>query len=165
MRSALFFSLLFVVKALLPCAWAFSVSPGTRHAVGSSKSSLLVASETSDSTAADSDSLLDDSDNDTDDLVAKRIVVSGDVDGGYVRACVINEAGRFRRLVGTMTDPDTSSDKAEIYVEGKRNMVDGFIRWCERGKVGLSQTLQVLEVIDEEPTGLYESFYCKTKDT
>lgn len=29
--------------------------------------------------------------NDDDDLVAKRIIVSGDVQGGYYRACVINE--------------------------------------------------------------------------
>ena len=100
---------------------------------------------------------------DDNELVAKRLVVAGDVQGGYVRACVLNEAGKFRRLVGTMTDPDTTSDRAEIYVEGKRKLVDGFVRWCERGKVGLSQTMQVLEVVEEEPTGLYESFYCKTK--
>ena len=118
---------------------------------------LAVASESS-SAASKAESVDDDS-----DLVAKRLVVTGDVQGGYVRACVINEAGRFRRLVGTMTDPDVSSDRAEIYVEGKRAMVDGFVRWCQRGKVGLSQTLRVQEVIDEEPTGLYESFYCKTK--
>jgi acylphosphatase len=102
-------------------------------------------------------------DDDDDDVVAKRIIVKGDVQGGYVRACVLNEAGRFRRLVGTMTDPDPASDTAEIYVEGKGKLVDGFVRWCQRGKVGLSQTLSVLDVIDEEPTGLYESFYCKTK--
>ena len=79
-----------------------------------------------------------------DDIVAKRIVVKGDVQGGYYRSCVLNEvstetlkgsevkarrrlanflaldntiqAGRFRRLVGTMTPPD-DSNKAEIYVE------------------------------------------------
>lgn len=104
-----------------------------------------------------------DDNDDEEDLVAKRIVVKGDVQGGYVRACVLNEAGRFRRLVGTMTDPDPSSDTAEIYIEGKGKLVDGFVRWCQRGKVGLSQTLTVLDIVDEEPTGLYESFYCKTK--
>lgn len=98
-----------------------------------------------------------------DDLVAKRIVVTGDVSGGYLRSCILNEAGRFRRLVGTMTDPDPSSDRAEIYVEGKQKMVEGFVRWCKRGNVGLSQKLSVVEVIEEEPTGLYEGFYCKTK--
>ena len=39
----------------------------------------------------------------------------GDV-GGYYRTCVLNEAGKFRRLTGTMSDPDDSKT-AEIYVE------------------------------------------------
>merc|ERR1712232_1435821 len=95
---------------------------------------------------------------DSSEVVAKRIVVRGDVQGGYYRSCVLNEAGRFRRLVGTMTPPD-DSDSAEIYVEGKRKMVEGFIRWCERGNVGLSQVVGVEEVVDEEPTGLYDGFY------
>lgn len=54
-------------------------------------------------------------------------------------------------------------DTAEIYVEGKLKMVDSFIRWCKRGDVGLSQVVSVSEVIDEEPTGMYEEFFCKTK--
>lgn len=119
-------------------------------------STLAVVSESSETSKADSPF-------DENELIAKRLVVSGDVQGGYVRVCVSNEAGKFRRLVGTMTDPDTTSDRAEIYVEGKRKMVDGFVRWCQRGKVGLSQTMRVIEIIDEEPTGLYEGFYCNTK--
>jgi len=51
-----------------------------------------------------------------DDIVARRIIVEGDVEGGYYRSCVRNEAGRFRRLSGTMTPPDDSGT-AEIYVE------------------------------------------------
>lgn len=50
------------------------------------------------------------------EFVAKRIIVKGDVQGGYYRACVLNEARRFRRLVGTMSPPD-DTDIAEIYVE------------------------------------------------
>ena len=42
-------------------------------------------------------------------------------------------------------------------------MVDGFIRWCKKGSVGLSQVVGVEEVIDEEVTGLYDGFYVKTK--
>jgi len=42
-------------------------------------------------------------------------------------------------------------------------MVDGFIRWCQRGKIGLSQMVGVEEVTDEEVTGLYDAFYVKTK--
>lgn len=41
-------------------------------------------------------------------------------------------------------------------------MVDGFIRWCERGKVGLNQITTVKEVVEESPTGLYDGFYVKT---
>lgn len=74
----------------------------------------------------------------------------------------ITQAGRFRRLVGTMSPPD-DTNMAEIYVEGKKKMVDGFVRWCERGNVGLSQVIKVKEIIDEEPTGLYDDFYVKTK--
>lgn len=74
------------------------------------------------------------------------------------------QAGRFRRLVGTMSPPDDASREAEIYVEGKRKMVDGFLRWCQKGDVGLSQVVKVIEVVDEEPTGLYDAFYAKVRD-
>lgn len=100
---------------------------------------------------------------DDNEFVAKRIIVEGDVHG-YYRSCVRNEASRFRSLVGSMTDPDDTSPRAEIYVEGKRKMVDSFLRWVHReNAVGLSQVVEVLEVIEEEPTGLYESFFVKTK--
>jgi acylphosphatase len=63
-----------------------------------------------------------------------------------------------------MTPPD-DSNRAEIYVEGTRNVVEGFVRWCEKGSknIGLSQVIAVTEVIKEEPTGLYDDFYAKTK--
>mmetsp|Transcript_11277 Transcript_11277/g.15800 ORF Transcript_11277/g.15800 Transcript_11277/m.15800 type:complete len:144 (+) Transcript_11277:116-547(+) len=98
---------------------------------------------------------------DPNEVVGRRIIVTGDVQGGYYRACVNNEAGKFRRLIGTMTPPDDTNE-AEIYVEGKRKMVDGFVRWCQKGNVGLSQITVVKEVIDEVPTGLYDGFYVKT---
>ena len=53
---------------------------------------------------------------DPSELIARRIVVTGDVNGGYYRSCVKNEGSRFRKLVGSMTDPD-DSERAEIYVE------------------------------------------------
>jgi hypothetical protein len=42
-------------------------------------------------------------------------------------------------------------------------MVDGFVRWCAKGttKIGLSQRLELVEAIDEVPTGLYDGFYVK----
>lgn len=61
-----------------------------------------------------------------------------------------------------MTPPDANSKEAEIYVEGKRRMVDGFVRWCQKSNVGLSQVVKVKEVREEEPTGLYEDFYVQS---
>mmetsp|Transcript_4142 Transcript_4142/g.8537 ORF Transcript_4142/g.8537 Transcript_4142/m.8537 type:complete len:199 (-) Transcript_4142:90-686(-) len=95
------------------------------------------------------------------EIIARRIIVTGDVQGGYYRACVKNEASRFRKLLGTMSPPDDTK-QAEIYVEGKRKMVESFIRWCKRGDVGLSQSIKVESVLDEYPTGLYDGFYIDT---
>lgn len=103
------------------------------------------------------------SDNDPNEIIARRIIVEGDVQGGYYRSCVRNEAGRFRRLSGTMTPPDDSK-KAEIYVEGKRKMMEGFLRWCNKADVGLSQRISVSEVREEDPTGLYDDFYVKIQE-
>ena len=100
---------------------------------------------------------------DPNETIARRVIVTGDVDGGYYRSCVKNEASRFRKLIGTMSPPDNdNSRRAEIYVEGKRKMVDGFVRWCKRGDVGLSQSVVVESVVDEYPTGLYDDFYVHT---
>ncbi len=33
----------------------------------------------------------EDDDNDPDDVIARRIIVKGDVQGGYYRSCVLNE--------------------------------------------------------------------------
>jgi acylphosphatase len=62
-----------------------------------------------------------------------------------------------------MSPADASTKKAEIYVEGQRNKVEGFVRWCERSKVGLGQSIRVERVVEEEPTGLYEHFYATTE--
>lgn len=99
---------------------------------------------------------------DPDELITASIKVKGDV-GGYYRACVLNEAGKFRRLTGTMTPMDDTNE-AEIYVEGKRKKVEGFVRWVKRGKIGLSQKTEVTDVtISDEPLGIYDDFYCKTQ--
>jgi hypothetical protein len=41
-------------------------------------------------------------------------------------------------------------------------MVEGFLRWCKKGDVGLSQRATVAEIKEEEATGLYDGFYVKT---
>ena len=40
-------------------------------------------------------------------------------------------------------------------------MVESFCRWCKRSDVGLSQTITVSEVLEEDATGLYDDFYVK----
>ena len=82
----------------------------------SSSVNAFVSQRRSSQPAFDTRIAAESSDNDPNEIVAKRIVVEGDVQGGYYRSCVRNEAGRFRRLSGTMTPPDDSAT-AEIYVE------------------------------------------------
>jgi acylphosphatase len=64
-----------------------------------------------------------------------------------------------------MSPIDESSDTAEIYVEGQSKLVEGFVRWCHKSssKVGLSQVVRVVDVIEEEATGLYNDFYAQTR--
>ena len=59
------------------------------------------------------------------------------------------------------TFPLTSSTSL-LSTQGKRKMVDGFIRWCKKGDVGLSQKVIVESITDEEPTGLFDDFYVPT---
>ena len=47
-------------------------------------------------------------------------------------------------------------------MQGKRKFVDGFVRWCQRGDVGMSQDISVESIIDESPMGLLEDFYVQT---
>ena len=42
-------------------------------------------------------------------------------------------------------------------------MIEGFVRWVKRGNVGLNQFTEVADVeYSNEPSGMYENFYCKT---
>ena len=63
-----------------------------------------------------------DAEGDANELIGRRITVTGDVNGGYVRTCIINEASKFRGLIGTMSPPDDDSDTAEIYIEVSRHL-------------------------------------------
>lgn len=132
-----------------PSAESFSLTPSTTARNSRPRSATIA--------------FMADAEGDANELIGRRITVTGDVNGGYVRTCIINEASKFRGLIGTMSPPDDDSDTAEIYIEGKRKMVEGFIRYCDKGskKVGLSQKLAVKEVQEEIPTGLYDGFYAK----
>lgn len=111
-----------------------SISPGRTISSSSSVNNIIAASQNirditstyhrsssafhSTSSYSTTTSLYATSDDGADqaELIARRIVVVGDVNGGYYRSCVKNEGSRFRNLVGTMTPPD-DNDRAEIYVE------------------------------------------------
>jgi len=41
-------------------------------------------------------------------------------------------------------------------------MIGGFVRWCERGNVGLSQKIAVESVSEEDAEGLLDDFYVQT---
>uniref|UniRef100_A0A7S2HY23 Acylphosphatase-like domain-containing protein n=1 Tax=Helicotheca tamesis TaxID=374047 RepID=A0A7S2HY23_9STRA len=140
-----------ILLAAIPSANAFTVGePSATRSISFHRSRVHRMAENADAAAVDPN-----------EIVGRRIVVTGDVQGGYYRSCVANEAGRFRRLQGTMTAPDDTKE-AEIYVEGKRKMVDGFVRWCKKGDVGLSQQISVKDVFEEVPTGLYGTFTVDT---
>lgn len=152
-----------IVSLQSTTSFAFSIAgPSTKNLISRSTTTGLFADNKSSSSDATSSSAVSDPNN---EIISAKISLEGDVDGGYYRACVLNEAGKFRRLVGTMTPPE-GNRKAEIYVEGKKKMVEGFIRWCQRGNknVGLCQLTEVTNVeYGDEILGLYEEFYCRTK--
>ncbi len=85
----------------------------------------------------------------------------------YVKVCIIKSLERdcprcyFFAWTCHLIDEFTFVERTQ----GKRKMVDGFVRWCKKGDVGLSQQATVSDVKDEEPTGLYDGFYAKTKQT
>lgn len=98
--------------AILTSVLAFTTTSTSSFAIGHRLTTMMRTSNTlklSEEAAAGGQ----------EDVIARRIIVQGAVQGGYYRACVLNEAGRFRRLVGTMTPPN-DTDTAEIYVEVRR---------------------------------------------
>mmetsp|Transcript_27209 Transcript_27209/g.42733 ORF Transcript_27209/g.42733 Transcript_27209/m.42733 type:complete len:159 (-) Transcript_27209:264-740(-) len=146
------FPMLLLLLSIASSAWGFTAPQNHR---------LVTPPSTSTTTRHAASSTAAKEGGDPSEIIARKITVCGDVDGGYYRACVKNEGSRFRKLIGTMTPPDDSK-KAEILVEGRRKMVDGFVRWCQRGNVGLSQAITVESIVEEEPTGLYDDFYVPT---
>eukprot|EP00986_Skeletonema_menzelii_P014835 scaffold10375_cov123-Skeletonema_menzelii.AAC.7 len=102
--TAAVFPLLLLLLSIASSAYGFTAAPNngvsmmmtttTRHAASSSSSAG----------------------GDPNEIIARKIIVCGDVDGGYYRSCVKNEGGRFRKLIGTMTPPDDSK-RAEILIE------------------------------------------------
>ena len=72
--------------------------------------------------------------------VSCKITVSGEVQGGFYKAQVKNEATAFRSLSGSIIN--LPSGDAEIYVEGTKKSIEGFVRWCGKSP-GLTKTVEV----------------------
>jgi len=102
------FSVLIERTNLLPSS-AVAFSTTARSTCFVPKRPLQMSSPDSDGESFDLSKLGDE------DFVALKLIVSGNI-GGYYRACIKNEAERFRGLGGSMTDTDEDG-KAEINVE------------------------------------------------
>eukprot|EP00587_Corethron_hystrix_P012355 CAMPEP_0113311860 /NCGR_PEP_ID=MMETSP0010_2-20120614/8918_1 /TAXON_ID=216773 ORGANISM="Corethron hystrix, Strain 308" /NCGR_SAMPLE_ID=MMETSP0010_2 /ASSEMBLY_ACC=CAM_ASM_000155 /LENGTH=177 /DNA_ID=CAMNT_0000167563 /DNA_START=129 /DNA_END=662 /DNA_ORIENTATION=- /assembly_acc=CAM_ASM_000155 len=145
------FSVLIERTNLLPSS-AVAFSTTARSTCFVPKRPLQMSSPDSDGESFDLSKLGDE------DFVALKLIVSGNI-GGYYRACIKNEAERFRGLGGSMTDTDEDG-KAEINVEGPKKKVEGFCRWAKKkDSVGLSQVVNVEDLEYGPATGLYEGFY------
>lgn len=149
MKSAL--QTLFIISLIFHLSHAFSPS-----SFGLSRFSSHFSSTSKIATAENVDS------SDGNEIIGMTLTVKGDVNGGYTRTCIRNEASLFRKLIGTMSPPG-DSDTATIYVEGKRSKVEGFVRWCKKAskKLGLNRVLEVVDTAEEVATGLYDGFYVK----
>jgi len=91
------------------------------------------------------------------EIVSCNLLVKGEVQGGYYRASVKNEVSNFRSLVGTLTENDDGT--TSIYVEGKKKVIEGFIRWCGKSP-GLTKTVEVANIEwGESQVGLFDGFY------
>ena len=86
-----------------------------------------------------------------DDKVSCKITVSGEVQGGYYRASIKNEAVNFRSLTGTLQELETGD--TVITAEGPKKALEGFIRWCGKSP-GLTQTVEVKDTEWGDASGL-----------
>ena len=130
--SAVLFPLLLIIllSSIAPSAWGF-ITTAPQHLLLTSPSSspslhAAAAGTTAKYTSAEG--------SDPKEIIARKIIVCGDVDGGYYRSCVKNEGSRFRQLCGTMSPPDDSK-KAEILVEVSSHYLLSLLFVCLFGRV------------------------------
>ena len=85
------------------------------------------------------------------DLVRRRVVVHGHVQGVFFRDSCRREASR-RGVAGWVTNRRDGT--VEAVLEGDPAAVDAVVGWCERGPRGANVVR--VEVSEEEPEGLSE---------
>ena len=82
-------------------------------------------------------------------LVARRVVVTGQVQGVFFRDCTRREASR-RGVAGWVRN--CADGTVEALFEGLPGAVAELVRWCESGP--RHATVHDLDVSDAEPEGL-----------
>jgi acylphosphatase len=83
-----------------------------------------------------------------DDIVRRRVVVHGDVQGVFFRDSTRDEA-EARGLAGSVTN--RADGAVEAVFEGPREDVEALIAFCREGP--RQARVDDVEVIDEEPEG------------
>jgi acylphosphatase len=81
--------------------------------------------------------------------VARRVVVSGHVQGVFFRDCTRREAHR-RGVAGWVRN--CADGTVEAHLEGAAAAVEELVRWCRRGP--RHATVYEVRVQDAEPEGL-----------
>uniref|UniRef100_A0A7S2XVC5 Acylphosphatase-like domain-containing protein n=1 Tax=Fibrocapsa japonica TaxID=94617 RepID=A0A7S2XVC5_9STRA len=95
------------------------------------------------------------------DIMQAKILLKGQVQGGYFRAQCKNEAFRFRGLLGALRElPDGST---KVVVEGPEQKILSFLKWCKRGP-GLTQIVDDVQVEWLDSTGIFDTFEVFTND-
>ena len=86
--------------------------------------------------------------------VAKRVIVSGRVQGVFYRACAQQEAARLG-VVGWVRN--LRDGRVEAFVEGEVAAVEGMLRWFPKGSPHSRVT--AVDVEDVAPEGRFDAFF------
>ncbi len=84
----------------------------------------------------------------TADRIARRVVVSGDVQGVFFRDSTRSEANRLGVTGWVRNRPD---GRVEAFVEGPPDAVARLVRWCDEGP--RHATVSDVRVSEAEPEG------------
>ncbi|MEJ7798192.1 MAG: acylphosphatase [Solirubrobacteraceae bacterium] len=82
------------------------------------------------------------------DLIARRVVVSGNVQGVFFRDCARREASRLGVMGWVCNRPDGS---VEAHLEGSHDAVAQLVLWCRSGP--RHATVEGLAVTEVQPAG------------
>ena len=84
------------------------------------------------------------------ELVRRRVLVTGRVQGVYFRQSTVREASVLGLAGWVRNLPDGQT--VEAVFEGTRELVDAAVTWCAEGPRGAA--VESVEVFEETPEGL-----------